>query len=393
MGHHPTYFTEFAAAMARADAEVVPLCANPEDFNNRISEVAEDHALRSRISMAEHVNGPRPSKFRPARWRKQVEAFIFFRGLSKRLRAWERRNNRKIDLVFFACIYDWQFEKFHNVASTFPFRCSGLYLHARSFRMPGSPLPYFGIMPCPEKIFGSPQMHSVGILDEGIRDPVSEVIGGKPVFVFPDITDGNLPSGDFPEGFGGKLKALAAGRPIVSLTGHLQWTKGIDVFTQAASHPALRDIFFFLGGEVMWRDISPELRKALESAWEGLPNLYAHLKHLPEKTMNSVVVASDVMVATYRQFPNSSNALTKAALFERPIVVSEGYLMAERVRKYGLGEVVPEGDVEALVAAIQKMVKPEYYNHLRSQARWEDYRQAHSVDRLNKVFRELVASL
>jgi hypothetical protein len=257
--------------------------------------------------------------------------------------------------------------------------------------MPDSPLPYFGILPCSEKIFGSPPMRSIGILDEGIRDAVSKAVGGKPVFVFPDITDGSLSVGDFPEGLGGKLKALAAGRPIVSLTGHLQWTKGIDVFTQAASHPALRDIFFFLGGEVMWRDISLELRNALELAWEGLPNLYAYPKHL--KNMNSVVAASDVMVAAYRQFPNSSNALAKAALFERPIVVSEGYLMAERVRKYGLGEVVPEGDVEALVAAIQKMVKPEYYENLRSQARWAEYRQAHSVERLNKVFKELVGAI
>jgi len=143
----------------------------------------------------------------------------------------------------------------------------------------------------------------------------------------------------------------------------------------------------------MWRDISTEMRNSLESAWEGLPNLYAYPKHLPEKTMNSVVAASDVMVADYRQFPNSSNALTKAALFERPIVESEGYLMAERVKKYGMGEVVPEGDVEALVVAIQKMVKPEYYENLRSQASWAEYRQAHSVDRLNKVFEELVATL
>ncbi len=74
-------------------------------------------------------------------------------------------------------------------------------------------------------------------------------------------------------------------------------------------------------------------------------------------------------------------------------MVSEGYLMAERVRKYGLGEVVPEGDVEALVAAIQKMVKPEYYENLRSQARWAEYRQAHSVERLNKVFKELVGAI
>ena len=390
MGHHPTYFTHFAVAMAEVGADVVPFCADPEDFLKRLKQASLPAAVRERVGEPARINGPQPSQFRPTRWRGHYEAWRFFGGLGTKLRGWERRHNRKIDLVFFACIYDWQFGEFHNVAFAFPFPCSGLYLHARSFRMPGSPLPYFGILPCPEKLFGSRPMRSVCILDEGIPDAMSKAIGRKPVFVFPDITDGSLRSADVLEGLAGKLKAFAAGRPVVSLTGHLQWTKGLDVFTAAAGHSDMQGVCFFLGGEISWSGFTPTEKERIQKAWEELPNMLCHFQHLPEQTMNGIYAVSDVVVAAYRAFPNSSNALTKAAVFERPIVVSEGYLMAERVRKYRLGEVVPEGDVGALVGAIKKMVKPEYGNHLRSQARWEDYRQAHSVERLNEAFRKVI---
>ncbi len=76
-----------------------------------------------------------------------------------------------------------------------------------------------------------------------------------------------------------------------------------------------------------------------------------------------------------------------------PIVVSDGYLMAERVRKFELGEVIPEGNAEALVAALRRMLAPGYLEELRGRARWKDYREAHSVGRLTNAMEELVAAL
>lgn len=393
VGHHPTYFTKFSAAIARAGFGVAPFCGDPTDFSARLAELDLPSEVRGRIAEPVYVAGPKKSYLRPARWRRHHEALRCFFAVSKSLKRWQRAHGAKIDFLFFACIYDRHFEHFRLAQRFLPIPCSGLYLHARSFRMPGSPMPYFGGLPCPEKIFTVPSMQSICILDEGITDAVSKTVGGKPVHVFPDITNESLPTGNFPEGLGGKLKALAAGRPIVSLTGHLHWTKGIDIFTEVAAHPDLKDVLFFLGGDVMWRETSPEQRQKLEAMWEGLPNLLVHLRHLPEPSMNSVIAASDVMVAAYRQFPNSSNALTKAAVFQRPIIVSDGYLMAERVRNYQLGEVIPEGDVEALSAALKKMLQPDYYDKLRQRARWKDYARAHDAKRLDEVFREVLAEL
>ena len=391
MGHHPTYFTHFALAMAEVGANVVPFCADPGNFLTRLGKASLPAAVRQQIAEPVRTAGPMPSRFRPTRWRGYYDAWRFFGGLGKQLRAWERQHGRKIDLVFFACIYDRQFEHFRFAERWFGYPWSGLYLHARSFRMPGSPIPYTGGLPCPEEMFSSSLLKAVAVLDEGAVEPLAKIIGGKPVLVFPDITVEDLPPDGTRSGLAGKIKVFAAGRPVVALTGHLQWTKGLDVFTAAAAHPDMKEVCFFLGGEFNWTEITRAERERMERAWEELPNMLCHFQHMPEQTMNAVYAASDVVVAAYRAFPNSSNALTKAAVFERPIVVSDGYLMAERVRRFGLGEVIPEGDAEALVAALRLMLKPNYRDELRSRARWQEYREAHSLQRLNEVFRQLLA--
>jgi glycosyltransferase involved in cell wall biosynthesis len=393
MGHNPTYFTHFAAAMAEAGAKVVPFSANPADFLKRLDQIALLPAVRERVAEPVQVSGPIPSRFRPSLWRGQYEAWRFFGGLGKELRAWERQHKCKIDSVFFACIYDRQFEHFRFAERCFGFPWSGLYLHARSFRMPGSPVPYVGGLPCPEKIFNSPLLRAVAALDEGAVEPLTEITGGKPVLVFPDITVEELPPGGLEVGLARKIKVFAAGRPIVSLTGHLQWTKGLEVFTAATVHPDMQGVCFFLGGEINWSEIAPTDKQRMQKAWEESPNLLCHFQHLPEQTMNAVYATSDAVVAAYRAFPNSSNALTKAAVFERPIVVSDGYLMAERVREYHLGEVVREGDTDALVAALRRMLQPGYHEESRSRARWREYREAHSLRRLTDVFRNLMRNL
>ena len=63
---------------------------------------------------------------------------------------------------------------------------------------------------------------------------------------------------------------------------------------------------------------------------------------------------SSVIFAVYRDFFRSSNMLSKAAYFEKPILVANGCLMGERVERYGIGLAVDQDDTlgmhEALLA-------------------------------------------
>jgi glycosyltransferase involved in cell wall biosynthesis len=391
-GHHPVYFTHFAAALAESGAEVIPFCADPKEFTNRLTKLSLHSTVLSHIASAEKAISPWSSSFRPARWRRHYDTYRFFQALGKQLDAWEQLHNRQIDLAFFACIYDIQFEFFRFAERSFGYCWAGLYLHARSFRLPGSLIPHTGRMPCPEKIFSSSTLRAVAVLDEGAVKPMQKITNGKPVLVFPDFTEDSLPANTNEKGLIQKIHTFASGRPIISLIGHLHWTKGLTVFTEAARHPSLNDCFFFLGGELSWADTAKSIQLDLQHAWETAPNILTHFQRITsESTLNSIIDGSDIISASYISFPNSSNILTKAAFFEKPVVVSDGFLMAERVREFHLGEIIPEGDSEALAGAIRRILALGYREELRKRARWEAYRQLHSLDRLKKAMHEVVA--
>lgn len=388
MGHHPMYFTHFAAEMAQAGAQVVPFCAEPKDFLNRLERQDLPQAVRGRVANPQKIAGPVWLPARPALWRSYYQSWRFFLGLGHQLRAWESDNRRKIDLVFFACIYDRQFDHFGAPWRLQGYPWSGLYLHARSFRLPGTEIPGWWGVPIPETIFSGRKLRSVAVLDEGVVEPLKQLTGNKPVFVFPDITDESV--GQIPQGLGTKLKTLASRRPLVSLSGYLQKTKGVQDFVSLARRPSLQHAIFVLAGSISWHGFSQAEREAVDVAVRQAPNISSHFEVLPEPEMNGLIVSSDVIFAAYRDFPNSSNLLTKAAVFERPILVSDGHLMAERVKTFALGEVASEGDLEGLGTKLEKMLAPDYFDNLRQRALWAEYRQAHSVEQLRSVIRTLL---
>lgn len=373
---------------------MVPICADPEDFLARLGKASLPAAVRERVAEPVCIGGPVSSRFRPARWRGQYDAWRLFGGLAKQLQGWERQHDHRIDLVFFACIYDWQFEHFRFSERWFGYPWSGLYLDARSFRLPGSPIPYTGGLPCPEKVFSSPFLKSVAVLDEGVTERMSQVVRGRPVIWFPDIADGKLPAGDDPAwGWANKIRAFAQGRPVVCQVGYLQKSKGVQEFLATACDPRMKHLAFVVAGTPALHGVGREDLAALKRGWEEAPNLWAHLQTVPEEALNALISVSDVVWGAYRDFPNSSNILTKAALLQRPVIVSDAFLMGERVRSYSLGETAQEGNVADLVRCLEKMVEPGYAGRWLSRSRHRDYVTAHSTKALSAAFGTVLNAL
>jgi hypothetical protein len=389
MGHHPSAFKLFIRALLDLGCTVLALCPKPEEVDSSLQDL--DTVVRSRLTLRSTAWAPAPRGC-PRRFKRRAQTLRSVYRVRKRIRQWEAEQGKSVELVFFACIYDFQFRFFREAEWLFPYRWSGLYLHARSFRMPGSPIPYVGELPCPEKFFALKSLHSAALLDEGAVTGLKHVTGGKLVVVFPDLTDMRLPAqGDPAWGLANKLRGFARGRPIVSLVGHLQRTKGLEEFTYAAQDESLRGLFFFLGGEVNWVEISDSSRKAMLTAWEQSPNLFAHLQRIAdERALNAVIASSDIIYAAYTDFPNSSGILSKAAVFERPLIVSDGYLMAERTRAYNLGEVVKERDMDGIKAALRRLGGLEPAAGNTRPAGWQAYRAAHSYEKLMGAFAELL---
>jgi glycosyltransferase involved in cell wall biosynthesis len=190
-----------------------------------------------------------------------------------------------------------------------------------------------------------------------------------------------------------KIRRFAAGAPIVAALGNLQYTKGVTTLARLALDPANSDLCFVFMGEVYWESFKHEERALISSLMDRCENAYTHFARVPdEHYFNSAVRLSDVVFAAYLDFPNSSGILTKAAVFRKPIIVSDGYLMAERVRQYQMGEVVPEGDVEATGRAIRGIIKDPGAWRARRHPQWQEYHENHCYNRLKVAFSTLLAA-
>lgn len=364
---------------------VLPVCPHPHELPHLLatSPVGGIADATARIESPLEFTGGRRLPLRPRLLQKWQHHVSRFHGLRRALRNWERMARTPVDLVFFACIYESHFELFRTACPHFGYDWAGLHLHARRPSAPAGDGGSFDPL-------RSPRLQSLGVLDPNLVEPYRSRTGGKPVFVFPDLTDPEHPAAHEPEaGLANKLRALAGGRKVVALLGHLKLSKGLEAFTRAAADPRLQDVIFFLGGEIDWDGVPRHLRSELMTAWERSPNILTHLQRIEEKAFNGVLRMADVVYAAYVDFPFSSNVLTKAAIFQRPIVVTEGQLMGERVREFGLGAVVPDRNPQAVADAILELLSSAGTPSGMS-ARYKAYAELHSYQRLKEVLGQVL---
>ena len=388
MGHHSVWYKLFTKVLVERGYEVVGFCPAPDEM-----EQWADNTLGadSRKSCEFNYRGIRqlPSWI-PERFRRRVSSAVQYLTLVRALKRWEKTEQREIDLVFFACIYDYHFEYFSDVARFFRFPVSGLYLHCRSIRMPGSPVPQNGFLPCLEEFWGHEPFRSLAVLDEGAKADVKKLGGGRPVIWMPDVATVDLPTRDG-AGIAVKLSRYSLGEPIVLLTGQIQPTKGTELFCEVAERFEGEKVCFGIIGDVIWSLFTAGLQEELRCISERSSNTFTHFARIPDEAdINACIAESDVIFAAYQSFPNSSNILSKAAQFHKPVIVSDGYLMAERVRKFRLGIVIPEGDADAGEKAVRELSGDTGSWIHENNPDWEGYLAEHSEKRLSEAFAELV---
>jgi hypothetical protein len=88
----------------------------------------------------------------------------------------------------------------------------------------------------------------------------------------------------------------------------------------------------------------------------------------------------------YEPFYHSSGILTKAAFFEKPVIVSAGYCLEERVKKYALGVAVEPGNVPQITAAIAGLLGEQGARNRAGQPDYAGYRDVHSTGKLVPAF-------
>ena len=279
-GHHPVYYRAFCEMLLELGHGVLAICPAPEEMAS-----LADRAGGATVRLDAVRFAPPRTNIRPATFGAWIDCFLANQWIKKTLREWERAHREKISLVFYACIYDHDYFYAPRIAMEFPWPWSGLYLHCRSFRMPGTPIPQNQIVPRPERIFRHPMLQSVAIMDEEAVGYMKGVAHGLPVVVMPDFSDETPPS---PGGIAEKLRSFAAGRPIVSLLGHLQASKGVATLAHVALDPANNDIIFAFAGELTGP--FDEADRFALNRLKSAGNVFCHFQRVPgEASFNALV--------------------------------------------------------------------------------------------------------
>jgi hypothetical protein len=391
IGHHPTYFTHFAEVFAKIGIDVVPLCPQPRDFTTKLLQLNLNRQVEERIAEPIVFVKPRPACFRPARWRGYYDSLRLFGSLALKLSAWETRHSRKIDLVFFACIYDSDFFHFPISSLVFRRRWAGLYLHSFGFRETTSPAyEYFRSQVCPERFLQSSRLMAMLTLDEGIIDAINTKIGRNICLQFPDFTDGK--SADLGANtIGYRIRMAAKGLPIIVLAGTLYEQRGINLFLRTAM--ANPQWFFALVGEL--KHVSDDTMMLLGSFLRYHPHsFYYPEKVLDDRQYNGIIKTSDVVWNIHLDWPGSSNTLTKAAEYEKPVVVSNRHLLGERVRKYRLGETCDETSVSSVSKAFAEILNGSVEEWVtKKRPMWDEFRKLNSFEHVHSALESLVCKL
>jgi hypothetical protein len=195
----------------------------------------------------------------------------------------------------------------------------------------------------------------------------------NPVVVLPDVTDESAPT-DNP--LIDKIKSKANGKRIIGLIGGQDRRKGSFLFFDIAKQCVHRDWFFLFAGKMNYPKSDRELNElqALIGDQNKWGNCFFHFERIPDESQfNAVIETCDALFAAYRNFPFSSNLMTKASLFHKPIVVSTGHLMETRVRKYGTGISCNPEDTDDCIRAIGAAL-----SHPNPAENYDSYAREHS---------------
>ena len=396
-GHHPTYLLEFTASLLRLGHRVIGLCREPGELMGLASDVCEGLGLDAgEVLWAGRLDDPDRAYLRPGQDHDPVSTVLRWRCLGKAINRAEKESAWQADFVFLPWLDSYlRFQPTKFVPSLFQrLPWSGLYFRNHHFSERGGVL--FRAAKGDRSLRNS-RCKAVGVLDERFEREM-EAETGKNVIVFPDITDETV--SDEPGSFARDILRKAKGRKIIGMVS-LEKRKGFLTMLKIAEAVAGREDWYFVAaGPYAAATCSGEEQAYVENLARrsGPDGEFDHIHlELPGgrindgNDFNSLIKVFDVIYAAYEDFEGSSNALTKGAVFECPIVATRGECVGGRVEKFGLGLTIAQGSVPEGEEAIRRILAGIDWDGQPLALRYKDYHQRHDRARLDEVFRQILA--
>lgn len=190
---------------------------------------------------------------------------------------------------------------------------------------------------CSEGYYGLPFYRGTCFLDETWREAYQAKFTEKYFEYLPDVTDTRLPK--TPSALLQQILAFARDRKIVFMGGSIGKQKNLTRWHQVIAASDLEQWCFVQVGRINRNNLTEDDEKSLTlQATQPLENLFVYDGYIEDESIfNEIISHSHVIFAVYRDFTRSSNMLSKAAYFEKPILVSTEGVMGRRVNQYKMG--------------------------------------------------------
>jgi hypothetical protein len=221
-------------------------------------------------------------------------------------------------------------------------------------------LPWVGIRFVPpntpqEAWYGVSSFRGMCFLDENVCRAYRNALPNKHFEYLPDVTETAQPPTS--TALVQKIRRQANGRKVVFMGGSIGGQKNLARWYDLIALADPATWFFVQVGEIHRDTLTTDDIIALDRVRQAPPaNLLMYTDYLrDERAFNAIIAASDLIFAVYRNFPFSSNMPNKAAHFRKPILVSNRFLMSERVTRYGIGRAVAEDDAAAMLETLTAM--------------------------------------
>ncbi|NEP34199.1 MULTISPECIES: glycosyltransferase [unclassified Moorena] len=391
-GHRPIYLKVFTKTLLELGHQVIAFCPEPSELSEWVAFNCSKYQEQFQVF---ECQTPEPSSFPINGIRAALNAVKRWCYAKVSIQHASSKIGKVPDLVFFpwvdSCLAPYLLH--HVVDRIFPYRWSGLYFHPRHLRLKQK---FWSINRGPLKphaVLKSSHCPAIAVLDEGIANKLQSKINGKNVITFPDFADESAP--DFNWSIVKQIQAQADGKKIIGLLGVQSKRKGVLTLLEVAQQMVKEDYFFVFAGQLSKQTYTSQEQARLQTILNlKLPNCFFYFERIPDEAkFNALVSNCDILFAAYNNFPHSSNILTKAAVFEKPVIVSSNFCMAERVRKFKLGLSINEGDVLQCIYAIGRLCSQlEKYNQ-EVQPDFQGYRRLHSTDQLIEKLQTILNSI
>jgi glycosyltransferase involved in cell wall biosynthesis len=232
--------------------------------------------------------------------------------------------------------------------------------------------------------------NKIAVLDERYAEWLHRRTG-KQIVAYPEMT--LVATSEPPPELVRMIDSRREGRVVVGVLGALHRRKGVGLLIDMIKEEDTCDFLFVLAGACSFGSFLPQHRAFLEREIHRRDNIIFLPQAVTlESDFNAIVAACDVVYGVYRDHLHSSGLLSKAAAFGKPLLVSEGALMAKRVRDYGIGRVVPIQTPQACLKMLKEMGTPECREFFATTTNFRKYIEAHSSESLQRVMEELGTS-